>query len=264
MKTKEIIRKIIKEHQKSEDPYLLKVVAILSFRPFNMKGQEIEEIIGLLVKAGLKINFAELNPKVEVPQNKKAADIKFTYKEETRAFDIKSYGGSGRFQIATLKPILPDIRSKFGKMKEKELNKNEKTWLIDKVKEVPAEYILFFYFIREEEKIYVHIFDIEELDISGFKDKKFTLKKVGHERRPEIHIPITENSTLEVSGGGNPYNRGMWINKIKTNNDMKVLYKTGFVEQVLLDSIKLKKEFDSSEYIFKKAQSTIEIIKKYF
>ena len=56
--TKEIIRTLIKAHQTSDSRYLSKVLAVLSHRPFNMKGQEIEEIVGLLVKQGLALEFA--------------------------------------------------------------------------------------------------------------------------------------------------------------------------------------------------------------
>lgn len=142
MNTQEIIRKIIRNHLDSKDSYLSKALAVLSYRPFNMKGQEIEEIVGLLMFDGLKNDFPDNSPLVRVPQNKKTADIEFVYEGETKSFDIKSYGGAERFQLSTLKHILQDIRDKFNGSEERILSVEEKKWLIEKINLVTVEYNL--------------------------------------------------------------------------------------------------------------------------
>lgn len=264
MKTNEIIRKIIIEHVKNDGDYLSKSLAVLSHRPFNMKGQEIEEIVGLLLLEGLEKNFNIKKPYVEVPQNKKSADVLFSFYDKPKSFDIKSYGGAERLQLSTLKLILQDIRSKFNGTEERLLTTPEKDWLIQKIKLVEIEYNLsFLSFVRENNKVDIQIFDFENLNIDAFKDLDFNLKIVGKEKRVEVFIKITENSTLEISSGGNPYNRGMWINKIKSPNDMDLVYKTGLINKIYEKQVTLK-DFDKNKYIFEKAKRTIELINEQF
>lgn len=89
------------------------------------------------------------------------------------------------------------------------------------------------------------------------------MKIIGAEKRVSIYIKITTNSTLEISSGGNPLNRGMWINKIKNPEDMKLVYETGFIHKIYGESITLM-NFDKDKYIFEKAKITVELIKKQF
>lgn len=264
MNTKIIIRKIISEHERSIG-LLSKSLAVLSHRPFNMKGQEIEEILGLIIHDGLRDYFNIPLPKVEIPQNKQSADIKFTFKDSSeRALDIKSYGGAERLQISTLKNILQDIRNKFFNTEARILNEREKNWLIEKIKEVKIDYNLsFLAFVRENEIIDVQAFDLDTLDIERFRNLTFELKIVGKEKRVEIFIPITSKSALEVSAGGNPLNRGMWMNKIKKPDDMELIYTTGFITKIFHKQVELK-NFDKNKYIFEKARLTIELIKEHF
>jgi hypothetical protein len=263
METKEIIRKIVHEHEE-KDGILTKSLAVLSHRPFNMKGQEIEEFVGLILFEGLRNTFGIKDPEVRVPQNKKSADIEFKFKDEDKSLEIKSYGGAERFQLSTLKNILQDIRNKFNNTEARLLSVNEKEWLIQKIKLVEIEYNLtFLSFIRPLSKVDVQIFDFDNLDIEIFKDLDFNLKIVGKEKRVEIYIKITGNSTLEISSGGNPLNRGMWINKIKKPSDMDLVFETGFITKIHEKSIILK-DFDKNKYIFEKAKRTIELIKEQF
>ncbi|MEI8136324.1 MAG: hypothetical protein WCH21_03255 [Bacteroidota bacterium] len=118
-------------------------------------------------------------------------------------------------------------------------------------------------FVRENNKVDIQIFDFENLNIDAFKDLDFNLKIVGKEKRVEVFIKITENSTLEISSGGNPYNRGMWINKIKSPNDMDLVYKTGLINKIYEKQVTLK-DFDKNKYIFEKAKRTIELINEQF
>jgi hypothetical protein len=263
METKEIIRKIILEHEE-KDGILTKSLAVLSHRPFNMKGQEIEEIVGLILLEGLKNTFKIEEPVVKVPQNKKSADIEFKFDGEDKSLEIKSYGGAERFQLSTLKNVLQEIRNKFNGTEARFLSDNEKEWLIQKIKLVEIEYNLtFLSFIRSESKVDVQIFDFENLNLEIFKDLEFNLKIIGKEKRVQIYIKITKNSTLEISSGGNPLNRGMWINKIKRPADMNLVFETGFITKIHEREIVLK-DFDKNKYIFEKEKRTIELIKEQF
>ena len=89
LSTKEIIRNIISLHENEPESYLSKSLAILSRRPFNMKGQEIEEIVGLMIHSGLQKYYKINSPVVSVPQNKKAADVLFDFNGTKRELDIK-------------------------------------------------------------------------------------------------------------------------------------------------------------------------------
>lgn len=229
-----------------------------------MKGQEIEEIVGYLIQSGLKDYFGIDEPVVEVPQNKKTADIKFQFKGEERSFDIKSYGGADRFQIATIKGALQDIRDRFLGTQARVLDGADKDWVIQRINEIEIGYTLFFLsFLRPGNSIEIDIFDFETLSVDRFKELDFTLKIVGKEKRVEIFINITENSNLEISAGGNPLNRGLWINRIRSPNDMKLVYQTGYFYVILQKIVQLD-NFDKGKYIFEKAAKTIEIVKKYF
>lgn len=264
LSTKKIVRNLIKAHQKSSSPYLSKVLAVLSQRPFNMKGQEIEEIMGLLIKQGLKSEFSVAKPIVQVPQTKALADVIFEY-DGKKSFEIKSYGGATRFQLSTLKNILQDIRDRYVNSQARKLDKAEKTWLINKIKSIPIAYTLsFLSFQRNDKKISIHIFDHENLDISRFAKLDFQLRIVAAEKRPEIHCNITDRSTLEISAGGNALNRGMWINQVASDDDMKKIYKTGFLEPVVPVEVIELKNFDKNEYVLDKAERTVEIVRSYF
>jgi hypothetical protein len=111
--TKEIVRSIVITHENEPESYLPKSLAILSHRPFNMKGQEIEEIVGLMIYSGLQNYYDNNPPYVSVPKNKKTADIIFNFDGTKRELDIKSYGGAERFQLSTLKHTLQSIRDEF-------------------------------------------------------------------------------------------------------------------------------------------------------
>jgi hypothetical protein len=264
MTTKEVIRKIIAKHEDSTNPYLTRSLAVLSHRPFNMKGQEIEEIVGHMLVEGLREYCEEANPWVVVPQNKKTADIEFMYQGERRAFDIKSYGGAERFQLSTLKTILQEIRNRFNGSESRELSLPEKEWLIQQINAIQIDYTLFFLsFVRDNEEIEVHIFDYESLSLERFKELPFQLKITGKEKRVEIFAQITKNSTLEVSSGANPLNRGLWINKIRTEKDMELIYGTEYFGRILKKNIQLP-NFDKNQYIIDKAKKTIELINTYW
>lgn len=263
METKEIIRKIILEQEK-EDGTLTKSLAVLSHRPFNMKGQEIEEIVGLILFEGLKKTFKIEKPEVKVPQNKRSADIEFKFENEEKSLEINSYGGAERFQLSTLKDILQDIRDKFNGIEERLLSDDEKEWLIRKIKLVKIEYTLtFLSFIRSSDKVDIQIFDFDNLNLDIFKKLEFNLKIVGEEKRVQIYIKITDNSSLEISSGRNALNRGMWINNIKKTSDMNLVFDTGFITKMYEKEITLR-NFDKNKYIFEKARRTIKLINEQF
>jgi len=265
MTTKEIVRKMIKEEAENGiNSRLVKSLAVLSHRPFNMKGQEIEEIVGLLLHQFLNRMLKIENSHVEVPQNKKTADIIFKIGNESNSFDIKSYGGAARFQLSTLKTILQDIRDRFNDSESRILDEADRAWLINKINEEHFDYNLsFLSFVRKNGTVDIHIFDFDSLGIDAFCEKDFFLKITGKEKRVEIFIKISNNSTLEISSGGNPLNRGMWINKIKNPQDMELLYETGFITPLHSDKITLE-HFDKNRYIFAKAQMTIDLINQQF
>ncbi|MBU3955516.1 hypothetical protein KJ633_03565, partial [bacterium] len=145
------------------------------------------------------------------------------------------------------------------------LNNAEKQWLIDIINSVHFDYTLsFLLFKKNADILSIHVFDHDNLDISKFKDKNFELKYVAKERRPEVHIHLTDTIYLEISAGGNPYNRGVWINKVWTGDDMNSIYTTGLIEQLVPpEEIELK-NFNKNKYVLDKAERTIEIIKEYF
>jgi hypothetical protein len=261
--TKEIIRTIVNKHEEEEEGYLSKSLAVLSHRPFNMKGQEIEEIIGLLIYNGLQTYYKIIQPSVSVPQNKDKADIIFKFEESNRKLAIKSYGGAKRFQLSTLSKILPNIRNEFQDVNSGELDPLKKNWLINQINSVEVDYTLSFFFFNNAGEIKIHCFDFESLSIESFKDNNFQLIKKANEQRPEIYIPISGNITLEISAGSNAYNRGMWINNVTTEDDLNVIYNTSFIQNIFTVS-RMPNEFDKDKYIFDKAKATIELIRKYF
>jgi len=199
MKTKEIVRNSIIKCE-DETNVISQALSILSFRPFNMKGQEVEEIIGLVLKQDFQKTYSYFKSVVLVPQNKQSSDIIFYLNDEKHQFDIKSYGGADRLQLSTLKIVLQEIRE---------------------------------------------------------------LRRIGAENRIEIHVPLGGRTTLEISAGGNPLNRGMWINKVKSAKDFDAIYETKFLNKVFSKRIHVG-PFDVNSFIFEKAKFTIEIVKQHF
>lgn len=262
MSTKELIRSII-THQELEEGILSKSIAVLSHRPFNMKGQEIEEIFGVILRDGLKSYMNFTNSYVLVPQDKGSADILFSVdgtKEDS--LDIKFYGGAKRLQLSTLKDILQEIRNKFLNTEPRVLNFEEKEWLINLINKVHIDYNLSFVsFLNKDGSIDIHSFDFDKFNMEIFDT--FKLNIVGKEKRVEIYSEISDTSYLEISAGGNPLNRGMWLNRVNGGDDMKKIYDTNFISKVFTKRIE-NLEFDKNKYIFEKAKRTIQLIKEQF
>jgi hypothetical protein len=109
-----------------------------------------------------------------------------------------------------------------------------KEYLINKIGELKTGYTLsFLSFVRNTGDIDIHCFEFQNLSLSSFENLDFELKITGKEKRPEIFIPITNNSTLEISAGGNSYNRGMWIKNRSAQENMDQIYRTNFIENIL-------------------------------
>jgi hypothetical protein len=264
--TADIVREIFVDDLEINEK-ISRCLAVFSHRPFNMKGQELEEVLGYYIKDALENKYKIKNVYVCVPQNKKTTDIKFNFydnEDESRKFDTKFYGAASRFQISTCATILNDIRNKFGSYNNQILNDVDKDWLIDIVKTTQVDYnISFLSFIHKNGDIDINCFDFDKIDISSFRDIPFELKRVAKENRIEIHIKLNDNSYMEISAGGNALNRGIWFNKVKTTSDIEKIYKTGFINKLFNKKMNLS-NFDKNEYIFQKASKTIEIIDRYF
>lgn len=263
--TKNTVRAFIEYTTKHRNDILSKATAVLSFRPFNMKGQELEEVIGSLLQDYLDVSEPSADYEVKVPQDKKAADVIIVKGSQERAFDIKFYGGATRLQLSTLKSILQDIRDYFNDIEEGFLRNDDKRWLISLVSTVETDYNLSF-FVSQDKKseiIDVCCFDFEKFRLDIIEDMDFELRRVGKEKRIQIHIKFAGKIYLEISAGGNPLNRGMWINNVKSSEDLQLVFNTGFLDKVFSRNVVVK-DFDSSAFVLEKASNTLGIINTYF
>ena len=257
MSVKEIIQDVITNSDNIKR-LLPKVLSVLSQRPFNMKGQESEELFAYLLKKELDCRFDTNDVKIVVPGNKKMSDIIIYIPSLNEGFELKFYGGSDRAQLSTLKLLLNDIRDKFKKTPSGYLSVDEKMWLISKIKQESFDYNLSF-FVKKVNDIYdVSIFDFDSLDIESFIDNDFEIKKVGKEERIEIFIKLSDTISIEISSGRNPLNRGIWLKGIKTSNDLNVVNNTGYIKMLLHSKVNLK--YDTTEFMMSRAKRTIELI----
>jgi len=263
MKTKEIVRNSIIKCE-DETNVISQALSILSFRPFNMKGQEVEEIIGLVLKQDFQKTYSYFKSVVLVPQNKQSSDIIFYLNDEKHQFDIKSYGGADRLQLSTLKIVLQEIRDKFKDYETCILQQDDKNWLFQTVSKVKIDYNLSFFSTSPSVGVVdIQVFDFESLNLDILEKFNFQLRRIGAENRIEIHVPLGGRTTLEISAGGNPLNRGMWINKVKSAKDFDAIYETKFLNKVFSKRIHVG-PFDVNSFIFEKAKFTIEIVKQHF
>lgn len=260
MNTKEIIRDIIINSPEIKK-LLPKVLAVLSERPFNMKGQESEELFAYLLTSELESKFGIGNVEVIVPGNKKLSDIIINIPSLNEGFELKFYGGSDRVQLSTLKTILNDIRDKFKNSKNNILTIDEKNWLIDKIKEESFDYNLSFFVKNVNNEYQISIFDFDSLNIESFVDNEFTLKRVGIEKRVEIFIKLSEKVSIEISSGRNALNRGIWLKGIKTTSDLDVVNDSNYIKVLFQNKIKLN--FNKNSFMMERAKQTLEIIKNY-
>lgn len=92
-----LLKMAAKSIQKSELT-IVDLIAYVSSRPFNMKGQEFEEIIGFM----LNKEFSELDNQaiIKTQSDKQSKDLIFSYCNQDFPFSIKNYTIS-RFQIST-------------------------------------------------------------------------------------------------------------------------------------------------------------------
>lgn len=88
------------------------LVSYQSTRPFNMKGQEFEEIVGhMLNETFSKINVADI--RIENPKDKKSDDLILKYgRDEEYLFSVKNYTLK-RFQISTFASSLENFEEEF-------------------------------------------------------------------------------------------------------------------------------------------------------
>lgn len=262
MTTKEVVRETILNSDRIKKT-LPKVLSVLSERPFNMKGQESEELFAYLIKNELEKNFGIGNVNVIVPGNKKLSDILIDIPILNEGFELKFYGKTDRAQLSTLKNILQDIREKFKNSKEGLLNIEDKKWLISKIKEEHFDYNLSFFVKKNKLNNYdISIFDFDSLDVESFIDNQFELKRVGKENRVEIFIKLSDSVSIEISSGRNALNRGIWLKGIKTNEDLKVVESTNYVK--LLLETKLNLNFDSQLFIMEKSKLILDLIESKF
>ena len=260
MNTKQIIRNVIMNSDEIKIT-LPKVLSVLSERPFNMKGQEAEELFACLLRTELESKFGVGNVEVIVPGNKKLSDIIIIIPSLNEGFELKFYGGSDRVQLSTLKTILNDIRDKFKNSKNGILTIEEKLWLINKIKEESFDYNLSFFVKNINNQYEVSIFDFDSLDIESFINKEFTLKVVGIENRVEIFIKLSEKVSIEISSGRNALNRGIWLKGIKRTSDLKIVSDLDYIK--VLFQTKINLNFDKNIFMMERAKKTLEIIKQY-
>jgi len=260
MNTKEIIRNVIINSDEIKNT-LPKVLSVLSERPFNMKGQEAEELFACLLQDELEKEFGIGNVEVIVPGNKKLSDIIIRIPSLNEGFELKFYGGSDRVQLSTLKTILNDIRDKFKNSKNTILTTKEKLWLINKIKEESFDYNLSFFVKNIKNQYEISIFDFDSLDIETFIDNEFYIKRVGKEKRIEIFIELSNKITIQISAGRNALNRGIWLKGIKTTIDLEIVNNSNYIK--VLFQAKTNIKFNKHSFMMERARKTLEIIKQY-
>ena len=262
METKEILRAVISLDEDREMRFS-QIVSTLAYGAFNMKGQELEQVLGVLVYDYLESELGMDEPTVIIPQKKKGADLSFEYEGE-RKVDLKFYGGANRVQLSTLNSILAWIRNTFGNEAPRLLRREEKIQLINKISEIEFDYTLAIVStIGGERTVTSFVFDFDDLDLNCLVDLDFELRRVAKEQRVEIHVNFQGDSSLEISAGGNPYNRGMWLNKITEPGDLDALYELGFIEQIFGSETQMP-EFASQEYIRFKGRNILSYVDNLF
>jgi hypothetical protein len=235
-----------------------KTYIVLSNRPFNLKGQEIEEQVAFYIENHLK-ELGYQKSYVKAPQLKKLPDIIYSMDGILEmGFELKNYGGNSRCQLSTLNTILPDLRNYFKNHKDSYLSEVDKSWLINSILKVKKEYTLSSFVIKNNNDYHLILFDIETIDISLFKEKQFYLKRVGKENRVEIFIEMGEGLSIEISCGGNPLNRGIWIRGIKSISNFETFSNLGYLN--ILSKSKFCFVFDKVAYNAKKAEITQKLI----
>ena len=260
MNTKQIIRNVIMNSDEIKIT-LPKVLSVLSERPFNMKGQEAEELFACLLTTELESKFGVGNVEVIVPGNKKLSDIIIIIPSLNEGFELKFYGGSDRVQLSTLKTILNDIRDKFKNSKNTILTIEEKLWLINKIKKESFDYNLSFFVKNINNQYEISIFDFDSLDIETFIDNEFYIKRVGKENRIEIFIKLSNKISVEISAGRNALNRGIWLKGIKTTTDLEIVNNSNYIK--VLFQTKTNINFNKNSFMMQRARKTLEIIKQY-
>jgi hypothetical protein len=260
MTTKQIIRDVIMNSDEIKTT-LPKVLSVLSERPFNMKGQEAEELFACLLTTELESKFGIGNVEVIVPGNKKLSDIIIRIPSLNEGFELKFYGGSDRVQLSTLKTILNDIRDRYKNSKNGILTIEEKLWLIDKIKQESFDYNLSFFVKNINNQYEISIFDFDSLDIETFINNEFYIKRVGKENRIEIFIKLSDKISIEISSGRNALNRGVWLKGIKTTNDLEIINNSNYIK--ILFQTKININFNKNSFMMQRARKTLEIIKEY-
>lgn len=198
-----------------------KAVELLMFRPFNMKGQEIEELLYYLLSKGD-------DWKINLPQKKSAPDMVIIFDNENKKeYEIKFYTGTNRIQFKTSKKdTLDDIRSLVvdfeknqGKIRKKiisELSEDKEDTMITFTTQ---NNFIHTYFLNKERIIEIMKESDIEVTWHGVKSKY-----------PRINFSLTKKdngkTTLTFEAGQNPLNRGFWFEDIK---DIEYLTKNEFI-----------------------------------
>ncbi len=312
METSEILRRMVNNLEQDNDGFS-KIITVLALGAFNMKGQEMEQVLAVMFNDFLKNELNQPEPKVVVPQSKTGPDLAFAYTtegeaegaedppnynemkkkelirlcterglaksgnklelitllewadEHNRWIDLKFYGGDYRTQLATLSNLLPEIRARFEEYDNRNLSIGDRRWLIEKINNETFYETLGIVCTKPnnagETTIFVYQFNDINLSRLLNYDKdiknKWGLKRVAGEGRIEIYIPVGNGVYLEISAGGNAYNRGIWINKINQIGDLNYFYENGILNQIYEKTFQMP-NFDPQEYVRFKGENTMQ------
>ena len=78
METSEILRRMVNNLEQDNESFS-RIITVLARGAFNMKGQEMEQVLAVMLRDFLQNQLDQGEPKIVVPQGKTGPDLAFAY-----------------------------------------------------------------------------------------------------------------------------------------------------------------------------------------
>lgn len=207
---------VFRHIEQNQIVWISDIIWYVTTRPFNMKGQEFQELISYPLQKAINWNeiSSELWIKIESPSDKQKTDLFLSTNQERYDFSIKNYTVT-RFQVSTMATKLVKYEWRFSDYaidSEIMLSQEQMYEIVEDVKKDIANDITIFALTnKKNEKIDIYLLSLKENFLDGVKYMK--AEYANREKTPHWRIrffyPWMEQHLFTLDLWKNALNR--WI-----------------------------------------------------
>lgn len=227
---------VFRHIEEKQSVWISDIIWYVTTRPFNMKGQEFQELISYPLQKAINWNeiSSELWIRIESPSDKQKTDLFLSTNKEKYDFSIKNYTIT-RFQVSTMAKKLMKYEWRFSNYtidSEIILPEEKMKEIISDIKEDIANDITIFALTnKKREKIDIYLLSLKEnfLDSVEYMKAEYANREKTPHWRIRFFYPWMEQHLFTLDLWKNALNRWVWWENRRyiMNNDIarkKVFY----------------------------------------